>query len=115
MTDGWHDAGPVELVAEPGQYFTCVAGEIPVVVTRDRTGSLNAFVNVCRHRGHIVVDGAGKRETLQCPYHAWTYDLAGRLRAAPRSEREPEFDFSQLSLLPVQVELRDARVFVKLG
>ena len=46
-------------------------------------------MNVCRHRGAVLMDGCGKRETLQCHYHAWTYDLDGSLRAAPRSEREP--------------------------
>ena len=63
------------------------AGQIPVVVTRARDGDLRAFLNVCRHRGHVVADGEGKRETLQCPYHAWTYGLDGALRAAPRSDR----------------------------
>jgi len=108
----WQYAGRADLVAEPGSFFSCSAGQIPVVVTRDREGVLRAFVNVCRHRGHVVVDGAGKRETLQCPYHAWTYGLDGHLRTAPRSERESSFDFGELSLLPVQVEIWGPLVFV---
>ena len=64
----------------------------PVVVVRDKQGLLRAFVNVCRHRGSLVCEGEGRRETLQCPYHAWTYDLDGSLRTAPRSDREPDFD-----------------------
>jgi nitrite reductase/ring-hydroxylating ferredoxin subunit len=89
-----------------------VAGHVPVVVTRARDGELRAFVNVCRHRGHVVAQGAGCRETLQCPYHAWTYGLDGALRRAPRSEREPSFDASVLSLLPVAVEAWGPFVFV---
>jgi phenylpropionate dioxygenase-like ring-hydroxylating dioxygenase large terminal subunit len=112
FVSAWQYAGRAELVAEPGQYFSCFAAHVPIVVTRDRSGSLHGFVNVCRHRGHLVADGAGKRETLQCPYHAWTYGLDGCLRAAPRVEREDSFDFSQLSLLPVQVELFGPLVFV---
>ena len=82
----WHYAGHLGLVAEPGSYFTCRAGDVPVVVARDRDGVLRALVNVCRHRGAEVVSGAGRRTTLQCHYHAWTYDLDGALRAAPRAD-----------------------------
>jgi choline monooxygenase len=61
------------------------AGRVPVVVVRDDEGAERAFVNVCRHRGSVVVEEAGVRKTLQCPYHAWTYDLDGSLRSAPRA------------------------------
>jgi phenylpropionate dioxygenase-like ring-hydroxylating dioxygenase large terminal subunit len=108
----WQYAGHTGQVAEPGDWFTGFAGAIPVVVTRDQAGSLNAFVNVCRHRGHVVAEGAGHRETLQCPYHAWTYGLDGSLRAAPRSEREPDFDADSFSLLPVQVDSWGPLLFV---
>jgi phenylpropionate dioxygenase-like ring-hydroxylating dioxygenase large terminal subunit len=108
----WQYAGPLEHLAEPGSYFASVAGHIPVVVTKAADGELRAFVNVCRHRGHLVAEGMGCRETLQCRYHAWTYGLDGTLRRAPRSEREPGFDASVLSLLPVAVEAWGPFVFV---
>jgi nitrite reductase/ring-hydroxylating ferredoxin subunit len=79
------------------------AGRVPVVVVRAEDGVERAFVNVCRHRGSVVVEGAGNRKTLQCPYHAWTYDLDGSLRAAPRSERE-DVDLSDVSLVPARLE-----------
>jgi choline monooxygenase len=112
FTSTWQYAGPLHQVAGPGAFFASVAGHVPVVVTRARDGELRAFVNVCRHRGHVVAQGAGCRETLQCPYHAWTYGLDGALRRAPRSEREPSFDASVLSLLPVAVEAWGPFVFV---
>jgi choline monooxygenase len=99
----WQYAGLLEDVAEPGSFLAATAGHIPVVVVRDEEGELRAFVNVCRHRGHLVAQGTGRRSTLQCPYHAWTYGLDGSLRNAPRCDREPGFDASDLSLLPVQV------------
>ena len=108
----WQYAGRAELVAEPGSYLTSLAGHVPVVVVRDRSGTLRGFVNVCRHRGHVVADGAGRRNALQCPYHAWTYDLDGTLRTAPRSEREPGFDASCYSLLPLAAETWGPLVFV---
>jgi choline monooxygenase len=88
------------------------AGHVPVVVVRGQDGQLRGFVNVCRHRGHLVATESGCRETLQCPYHAWTYDLDGTLRRAPRSEREPGFDPAQFSLLPVAVDTWGPFVFV---
>ena len=56
--------------------------------------------------------GEGRRETLQCPYHAWTYDLDGSLRAAPRADREPGFSTEGLGLLPVAIETWGPFVFV---
>jgi phenylpropionate dioxygenase-like ring-hydroxylating dioxygenase large terminal subunit len=108
----WQYVGHTGQVAESGSFFAGSAGEIPVVVTRASDGDLRAFLNVCRHRGHVVASGAGSRETLQCPYHAWTYGLDGRLRAAPRSEREPGFELDELGLVPVQVDTWGPFVFV---
>ena len=63
-------------------------------------------------RGSIVAEGEGTRETLQCPYHAWTYGLDGSLRAAPRSEEEPDFPRDELGLAPVAVDTWGPFVFV---
>src|SRR5437870_4387112 len=108
----WQYAGPAEKVSEPRSYLAPVAGHVPDVVTRADDGELRGFVNVCRHRGHIVTEGAGCRATLQCPYHAWTYELDGSLRKAPRSEREPGFDAEGLSLRSVAVDIWGPFVFV---
>jgi choline monooxygenase len=108
----WTYACPAEWVSDPGAYVACNAGDVPLVVVRGRDGELRAFVNVCRHRGSVIASGRGRRETLQCPYHAWTYDLDGTLRKAPRSEREPEFPAGELSLRPASVESWGPFVFV---
>jgi phenylpropionate dioxygenase-like ring-hydroxylating dioxygenase large terminal subunit len=108
----WQYVGHTGQLPEDGTYFTAAAGQIPVVVTRARDGELHGFVNVCRHRGHVVASGSGQRETLQCPYHAWTYGLDGALRAAPRSDREPGFDFADLGLRPVQADTWGPFVFI---
>ena len=100
----WQYVGHSGQLPEDGSYFASVAGQIPVVVTRARDGRVHAFLNVCRHRGHVVATGAGSRETLQCPYHAWTYGLDGALRAAPRSDSEPGFDFDELGLREIAVD-----------
>jgi phenylpropionate dioxygenase-like ring-hydroxylating dioxygenase large terminal subunit len=99
----WQYAGRTAEVEQPGSFLTTDAGGIPILVTRDDAGELRAFLNVCRHRGAVLTEGSGERSTIQCHYHAWTYDLDGALRTAPRSDREPGFDKSELSLLPASV------------
>src|SRR5688572_28522090 len=84
---------------------------LPVLLVRGRDGELRGFVNVCRHRGHVLCDGDARRETIQCPYHAWTYALDGSLRSAPRADREPGFDPESLGLVPVSVDTFGPFVF----
>jgi choline monooxygenase len=99
----WQYAGHLGELPEPGTFLATRAGQMPIVVTRARDGVLRAFLNVCRHRGFAVAEGSGRRETLQCPYHAWTYGLDGGLRAAPRSDEEPDFAEAELGLVPAAV------------
>jgi choline monooxygenase len=108
----WQYAGHTGQLAEPGSYFTSRVAGVPLVVVRDRAGALNALVNVCRHRGAEVVSGEGRCTTLQCHYHAWTYDLDGALRAAPRSDADPGFDRAELGLRRARVETWGPFVFV---
>ncbi len=110
----WQYVGHTGQLASPG-FFATKVGRTPVVVTRDREGVLRGFVNVCRHRGFPVAEGEQSRETLQCPYHAWTYGLDGRLRKAPRSEEEPDFPQDELCLVPVAVGTWGPFVFANAG
>src|ERR671910_681300 len=106
----WQYAGRTEQAGETGAFFTCDLGGIPVVVVRDEQGCLRAFLNVCRHRGSLVCEGEGRRASLQCPYHAWTYGLDGTLRGAPRSELVEGFDKESLGLVAASgLELESLR------
>lgn len=107
----WQYVARAGQLAEPGSYVAARVGDLPVVVVLGEDDVLRAFANVCRHRGHELVAGEGRRASLQCPYHAWTYGLDGRLRAAPRAEREPGFDVDGLSLAAVAVETWGPFVF----
>ncbi|SDJ85999.1 aromatic ring-hydroxylating oxygenase subunit alpha [Streptomyces indicus] len=77
---------------KPGAYRTVQIGRESVLVTRNRHGGLRAFLNVCRHRGArlCTAESGEVRRNLQCPYHAWTYDLDGRLVAAPNLSKMPD-------------------------
>jgi phenylpropionate dioxygenase-like ring-hydroxylating dioxygenase large terminal subunit len=99
----WQYAGHTGELDGPGSFFPTQVGGLPVVVVLDADGTLRGFLNVCRHRGTVVVHEPQRRGTMQCPYHAWTYALDGSLRGAPRSKDEPGFDPEELCLVPVQV------------
>jgi phenylpropionate dioxygenase-like ring-hydroxylating dioxygenase large terminal subunit len=108
----WQYAGRAAQVAERSSYLTADAGGIPILVTRGDDGELRAFLNVCRHRGAVLVEGCGARATIQCHYHAWTYELDGSLRAAPRSEGEPGFVKGDWALRPAGVDTWGPFLFV---
>ncbi|MET7764616.1 aromatic ring-hydroxylating dioxygenase subunit alpha [Streptomyces sp. NPDC005393] len=87
----------------PGAFRTVQVGRESVLITRNRGGELRAFLNICRHRGaRLCTEESGTvRRSLQCPYHAWTYDLDGKLTAAPNLQRMPDIDRVERGLLPV--------------
>ena len=108
----WHYVGHEGQLAAAPSYFTGRAADVPVLVTRDAEGAVRAFLNVCRHRGAVLADGPGRRETVQCAYHAWTYGLDGRLRRAPRAEAELDLAGEDAALLPLRLETWGPFVFV---
>ena len=88
----WICAGRADQIPTSGDYFTRSLADESLIVTRDAAGAIHALFNVCRHRGTRLCDQAEGRfvERIQCPYHNWTYDLEGRLLAAPHMP--PGFD-----------------------
>lgn len=103
-----------EKLADPGSYVTEDIAGMPVVLVRDRGGELRAFYNVCKHRAHHLVEGHGQIANLVCPYHAWSYDLTGRLQAARHTEHLDDFSVADVCLDPVQVEEFCGFVYVNL-
>ena len=68
---------------EPGAFRTDDYAGVPILIVRGRDGKLRAFLNVCRHRGAKVAQGGGTTGRFVCPYHAWTYDLSGKVIGIP--------------------------------
>jgi carnitine monooxygenase subunit len=110
----WQWVCHVEKLAEPGSYVSATVAEMPIVVVRDREGSLRAFYNVCKHRAHELLSGAGAVGSIVCPYHAWVYSLAGELKGARRADRMESFDKTGICLDQVQVEEFGGFVYVNL-
>lgn len=80
----WLILGHESQVREAGDYFTTRMGKEPVIVTRHEDGSVRVLVNRCAHRGSMVcAEGRGNAERFVCPYHGWSYDRGGHLRAMP--------------------------------
>ena len=99
----WQYVGPLECLQRPGDQMVGRLLRVPVVVVRDGDGELRGFLNVCRHRGSLVVPADGNAPRLRCPYHAWTYGLDGTLRSAPQCGPEIAAELADLGLLPVRV------------
>jgi Rieske 2Fe-2S family protein len=116
----WLCVGREEDVAEAGTYLLVRAAGESVVILRDRNGAVNAFHNVCRHRGSTLLDepatdnGVGKLVRIQCPYHAWVYDLDGSLKRAPHTEEIHDFVAQDQGLVPVQLGTWQGFLFINL-
>ena len=103
-----------EKLREPGSYVTAAVADRSIVAVRGTDGALRAFYNVCKHRGHELLKGAGTTRLITCPYHAWVYALDGRLHRARRSELIENFHSDEIFLTPVRVEVFCHLVFVNL-
>ncbi len=111
----WTYVGHASEVPAPGSYLTeRVAGQ-PVLLLRDRDGVLRAFYNVCRHRAHLLLKGCGQLKAgITCPYHAWTYALDGRLKAARLTDAVAGFDKAEFPLRPLPLTNLSGLLFVSL-
>lgn len=99
-------------IKETGDYRTYeMAGE-SFIVARDRDGKLNAFANSCRHRGTPIAKGQGNTPAFVCPYHAWTYDLTGKLINPLRKKQLGNFDTSTCRLPQIQIDTFAGFVFI---
>jgi len=113
----WLCVGREEQVRQTGEFFVAeVAGE-SLILTRDQSGVLHAFYNVCRHRGtRICEQHAGRFQgSIQCPYHAWTYGLDGALKAARNMAEVAGFDRSDYPLHEAAIATWDGFIFVNLA
>ncbi|HEX9894891.1 MAG TPA: aromatic ring-hydroxylating dioxygenase subunit alpha [Gemmatimonadales bacterium] len=112
----WHCVGRVSRFEQPGDWVQrSIAGE-SIIILRDRQGEIRAFFNVCRHRGtRICREASGQfSETIQCPYHAWTWTTDGKLIGAPHMQDVEGFDKRDYPLHGVPVAEWEGFVFVNL-
>ena len=109
----WQYVGRQDEVAENGSFVATRVGDVPVVLVRGRGGHPPSVSERLPPPGLPRVRGIrASEQTLQCPYHAWTYGLDGKLVAAPRFSREAGIDSDELGLIPLQLETWGPLVFV---
>lgn len=113
----WIAAGRADHLPMPGDFVRRDVAGASVLIVRDRRGDVRAFHNVCRHRGTELCDRAAGRFSgaIQCPYHAWTYDLDGTLIGAPLMDQVDGFAKSDYPLHPVACAVWDGHIFVNLS
>ncbi len=115
--DMWFCAVRGSDIPDAGSFRTVQVGTESLIISRSRRGEVRAFFNVCRHRGAKICteeSGAVKR-AFQCPYHAWTYDLDGKLIAAPNLTKMPDIDRVAYGLRRVHVREWLGYVWVSLA
>jgi Rieske 2Fe-2S family protein len=112
----WILIGHQSQIVRNGDYFVAEVNRESLIVIRDKNGRIHGFFNVCRHRGtRLKEDVCGHASAIQCPYHAWTYGLDGRLIGAPHMDEVPGFDKADYSLRVVNLGIWEGFIFVNLA
>jgi glycine betaine catabolism A len=113
----WHCVGRASAMPDAGDFVVRdVAGD-SIMLVRGKDAKLRAFFNICRHRGtQLCTQAAGQfSETIQCPYHAWTYGIDGRLIGAPHMNEVEGFDRKDYPLHQAEVAEWEGFVFVNVS
>ncbi len=114
LARSWQFAGHASQLPDAGDYITFEIAGQNLFCIRGRDQKLRCFYNVCQHRAHELLKGAGNTRVVVCPYHAWTYELTGELRAAPNAKSVPGFERADICLSEVQVDDFNGFIFVNL-
>lgn len=110
----WLCVGRAEEVPDPGSYMTLRIFDEPVLIVRNKESRINAFANLCLHRGVEIATGAGRARVFSCPYHAWTYDLDGQLVGASFMTETRDFSPANCRLKTVAVGEWAGWIFINL-
>jgi phenylpropionate dioxygenase-like ring-hydroxylating dioxygenase large terminal subunit len=108
----WLAVAREEEIPNAGDYTALRILDEPVLLVRDKQGEINAFSNLCLHRGVEVCTGTGNKKALNCPFHGWTYDLSGKLIGAPLMKESENFDFADHRLPSIRCERWKGWVFI---
>ncbi|MCP4005240.1 MAG: aromatic ring-hydroxylating dioxygenase subunit alpha [bacterium] len=122
----WLAVGRAEQIANPGDYFNIDLFGEPLILVHDQGGTIRALSNICPHRWMLLVghdeestfpfksQSCGNRNSFQCPFHLWSFDLEGKMLGAPGMEQAQDFDKKRWSLPQFPAELWGGFIFVNL-
>ena len=108
----WICIGHIKYLKKPGDYFTKLISDIPIIVIRDKLLQIRVFLNVCRHRSARLLEGKGNTSGIVCPFHSWAYNLEGKLKGAPNMNEAKNFHKEEFGLKEFQSEERLGLCFV---
>lgn len=112
----WLCVGRAEQIPNPGDFYSIEFLGQPLIVVRDEANEVRVHSALCRHRGAIITEGKGKCRAFVCPYHSWTYSLAGKLVSTPGNPPPMAgvegFRPQDHNLTPVRAELWGGFIFV---
>ena len=111
----WYCVGRASSLREPGDYIAFELAGQPLMVIRDQTGDIRCQSNVCLHRMSTLLEGRGNRRLITCPYHGWTYEPDGHLRAAPAMKANDGFCREQYRLPQLRTEVWLGWIMVSLN
>ncbi len=132
LRGGWQCAAHVSQIPEPGDFLNLELLGEPIIVVRGKDGVIRALSRVCPHRamdimpegfgyeGHDPAEarpdaaGCGHARTLLCPYHAWSFELDGKLKACPEMQEAEGFSREDIGLRPFRSEVWQGFIFVNL-
>ena len=115
MRPSWQVVCHLSDIAEPGDYHALDFLGESVIAVRGDDGQVRALANICRHRGSRLLDAAsGCVRKLTCPYHAWSYELDGRLSGVPLDETYPALRREEMGLAPIEMEIYRGFIFIRL-
>ncbi len=110
----WQMACRESLLRNPGDYFVYDIVNDSILLTRTESGELKGYYNSCLHRGRALKRGAGNADKLRCPYHGWTWNLAGDFQEAPCQWDFPHVSEEEFHLPEVQVATWQGWVFINM-
>jgi Rieske 2Fe-2S family protein len=106
----WLSVGRVEEIPTPGDYMTFSVMDEPIIISRTEDGQVSVCMNMCLHRGVAVASGCGHAKDFSCPYHAWLFDVGGKLISAP-GMKASEVDLKEARLKPLPVKIWRGWIF----
>ncbi len=111
----WLCAGRIDELPKAGDYMSFDIGDQPIIIIKTNDNRIIAHANVCQHRMMKLLEGRGNVKKFICPYHAWTYDLDGRLIRAPHMEHTQCFEKANIHLSKIRCETYAGWIYVTLN
>jgi len=117
FSEYWLMVGHESQVRKIGDYFVAEieVGSSSIIVTRDKSGEVRAWRNICRHRGAKIVSGSGSTKFFTCPFHGWSYGLDGCLKSVPDREQFFDLKLDANGLIPVSCSVWKGLIFINLA